>query len=343
MRRHYYIIGAIVLFGLLGAVLIVATTPSRSADSVLPAAATPDTSTSLKGGNIEGKLVFSRNGALWAWRGDTATRLNIDPGKSIVANTVVRLIHPALSRDGSKLAYVRQDETFSDVWVAGADGSTPRALSNNRGSGTPRSPNFLSGSYWAFQPVWSPNGTEIAFLGDYGSDDLALWASDATRFNRRAVSREFALGGGGIQRSGWSPQGDMLVIAATRNGKSQIYTIKPTNGTPVALTEHPEGVYDPAYSPDGKFIAYVTRRGNSGELWLMRADGSNPVVLTNGAARQPVWSPDGKKVAYLGLKDGAFEIFTLEVAPDGTAPVGGPRQLTTGARLDGTDGLSWSR
>ncbi len=327
---------------MLAALAIVVTTPQTN-PSGAGVTAVPAPTGNISGGSIDGQIIFSRQGSLWLWRGDSARRLPLEPGNSVVANNKVRLIQPALSQDGSRLVYVREDETFSDLWLAAPDGSNPRPLTTNRGNGTPRSPNFISSSLWTFNPVWSPDGTEIAFLSDVGTDDLTIRATSPAKFNQRPISKGLAVTQGGLQRPSWSPQGDLLAAGVFENGKSQIYTLKAASGQATKLTDQPDGAYDPAYSPDAKSIAFVSKRGNSGELWLMRADGSGGVLLSNQNSRYPVWSPDGKKLAFLGLKDANFEIFVLDIAADGTSAAGSPRQLSQNARLDGASGFSWSR
>ncbi len=341
MKKHYYIIGAIVGFGVLAAILILATVPTRSKTTGPVPTVSSDRNEALRGGSVEGQLVFSRQGLLWAWRGDTAKPLPLDPGKSIVANNTVRLVQPALSRDGAQLAYIRQDESYAELWVAQGNGTGPRLLGSTRGNGTPRSPNFISGSLWSFSPAWSPDGTEIAFLSDIGTDDLALWVTKAARSSNRQISN-FSVGQGGLQRPNYSPTGDALVVAGYENGKSQIFTLKASGGSPQRLSDQPDGAYDPAWSPDGKLIAFIARRGNVGELWLMHADGSNPTRLIGQNSRTPVWSPDGRKLAFLSLKEGAFEIFTLDISSDGGSG-SNLKGLSTNARLDGSSGLSWSK
>jgi len=108
------------------------------------------------------------------------------------------------------------------------------------------------------------------------------------------------------------------------------------------LTNIQDGAYDPAVSPDGNFIAYIARKGSSSELWVMHGDGSGPILLSNQASRYPAWSPDGKSLAYLAMKDGTFDIFTLKLKADGT-PDGSAQQLSSGAKLDGSSGISWGR
>jgi TolB protein len=340
MRNHYITIGTILGLGLLGVILILLTIPARSAPGAT-ATPVPDQGENLHGSSIDGQIIFSRQGFLWSWRGDKATRLPVEPGASTIQGNAVQLIQPSLSQDGTKLAFIRQDETFSDLWVANSDGTNARNITNYRGDGTPRSPDFTGSSLWAFSPTWSPNGTEVAFLSDVGTDDLALWATSASKFDRRVISK-LGVGQGGLLRPSYAPQANEFVVAAYENGKSQIYDLKPNSDSATKLTDQPDGAYDPTLSPDGNFIAYIARKGNFSELWLMRADGSQPVLLTNQASRYPAWSPDSKKLAFLALKDGAFEIFTIKLKADGT-PDGGPQQLSANAKLDGADGITWGR
>lgn len=340
MRNHYIIIGTILGLGVIGLIIIMLTIPSKAVPGTGATTPIPDKG-ELRGTSIDGQIVFSRHGYLWSWRGDKATRLPIEPGASSVANNNVQLIQPALSVDGGKLAFIRQDETFSDLWVADSNGTNARNLSNYKGSGTPRSPDFVGSALWAFSPAWSPDGTEIAFLSDVGTDDLALWATPSTRFNRQAISK-VGVGAGGMLRPSYAPKGGLIVVAGFESGKSQIFSINESNGSSTKLTNLPEGAYDPTVSPDGNFIAYTARKGNFSELWIMRLDGSSPILLSNQSCRYPVWSPDGKTLAFLALKDGSFELFTLKIKANGT-PDGSTQQLSTGAKLDGASGITWGR
>lgn len=339
MKKHYYVMGGIIAVALVGLLLILLTTPAKPANNGKEfVTATPDSANSLSLGNLgQGQLVFSREGMLWSWRGATAKRLGIQPGASVVANYSVRLEQPALSPDGTKVAFIRQDESFSDLWVANADGSSPRSVTGHKASGTPRSPNFVKKSLWAFSPTWSPDGAEIAYLTDNGTDDLAVWATSLNRFQLRGISRQLGIGQGGVLHPVWSPVGNSFVVAAYENGKSQIFSIKETTGAIARLTNVGEGAYDPAVSPDGKTIAYVVRKGSGSEIWTMASDGNNQIQLAAQNSRNPVWSPDGKRLAFLSLKGSGFEVFSLDPATNKI------EQLSDKLKLAGPDGISWGR
>ena len=65
------------------------------------------------------------------------------------------LRHPAISPDGSQLAFTYQ----GDIWVVAAEGGTARRLT-------------IHESYEG-TPAWSPDGQKIAFVGNrYGNNDI---------------------------------------------------------------------------------------------------------------------------------------------------------------------------
>lgn len=341
MKPRYYFFIAAALVLMLGIYWVFSTIPQQPKEGGPLPTPTLNLGQRLTGERLDGQLLFTRAGNLWAWRGGDATRLAIEPGNSTVANNQVKLLQPAWSPDDGSIAYIRQDESFSDLWVVNADGSQNRALTSNKGKGQPRTDNYDSTSLWAYSPTWSPDGSQIAYLADVQTDDLALWVTAVRNPQPHRLSA-LGVGQGGIQHPDWSPDGSQIAVAAYEGGKPQIFVVRVNNAASTKLTEAAEGAYDPAWSPDGKSIAYVVRRGNSSDLWLMRADGSGQVQLVSGmATRTPVWSPDGSKVAFLALKGSGFEIFTVGINASGAA--GEPKQISRDARIDSTSGLSWGR
>ncbi len=347
MRPRYYFFIAAGLVLVLGIYFVFSTLPQQAKDrgsngGPLPTT-TVDLGQRLTGERLDGQLLFTRQGNLWAWHGDNATRLAIEPGKSVIANLSGKLTQPSWSPGSGAIAYIRQDEAFSDLWVVNADGKNARSLTTNRGQGQPRSENFNRSSLWAFAPAWSPDGTQLAYLSDVQTDDLALWITPVKTPQPKRLSA-LAVGQGGLQRPSWAADGSQIAVAGYEGGKPQIYTIRVNNGRETRLTEASEGAYDPAWSPDGKYIAYLARRGNNSDLWLMRADGSGQVQLVSGVtARTPAWSPDGTKLAFLGLRGGGFELFTVNIAANGAGAAGEPKQISREAGIDATGGLSWNK
>ncbi len=95
-------------------------------------------------------------------------------------------------------------------------------------------------------------------------------------------------------------------------------------------------VSDPQLSPDGRRIAYtitdVDRSGNrqSTQIYLVASTGGETTQLTTGAqsSTAPRWSPDGRLLAFISDRDGASQIWTLDVESGKLAKVS---SISTGA------------
>jgi Tol biopolymer transport system component len=83
------------------------------------------------------------------------------------------------------------------------------------------------------------------------------------------------------------------------------------------------------FSGDGKTIVFRSGRSGNFDIYLMNADGSNVRNLTNNPAYDsfPAFSPNNDQIAFSSNRDGVpeeksgvktFEIYTLDLKPDGT-------------------------
>ncbi|HEX6939547.1 MAG TPA: gamma-glutamyltransferase [Longimicrobiales bacterium] len=88
------------------------------------------------------------------------------------------------------------------------------------------------------------------------------------------------------------------------------------------------GAANPAVSADGRLILEIR-----GDLWLARdaRDPSALTRLTRGPALdiEPAWTTDGRAVLFASDRAGGFDIWRLELGPDG--PAGAPVRLTDSA------------
>jgi uncharacterized delta-60 repeat protein/uncharacterized repeat protein (TIGR01451 family) len=121
-----------------------------------------------------------------------------------------------------------------------------------------------------------------------------------------------------------------IAFASTRDGNSEIYSMKPDGTGQARLTTTTAIDAFPAWSPDGRKIAFVSNRGGNYDLYVMNADGSAQTRLTTNAATEshPAWSPDGAKIAFESNRDGNFEIYVMKA--DGSAQT----RRTTNPALD---------
>jgi TolB protein len=276
-----------------------------------------------------GKLVYVREGNLWIYQDGEARQLT----------TGGTWRQPALSPDGSEIAYAYREPNFSDLFAMAADGSSSRRLTRGQ------SPRILDND-WSLRPAWSPDGSQIAYVSDADSSYTLVWVMNKDGSGRRQlVTPSFDV----ADAISWSPDGKRLavtgMVGAMTREPTQIYLVEVPRGATERLTNHPLGAFDPAWSPDGELLAYVAREAGRLELRVRTLDGAREAKLDKLAyVRSPAWSPDGRSIAVLSAQTGDFEIWIASIqAEDDGIQLGEFRQLTRDGGVDAASGLTWSR
>lgn len=189
--------------------------------------------------------------------------------------------------------------------------------------------------------VWSPNGTQLAFIAGGSPQASGVWVIGR---NGKAMHRVAA---GGqcclawmrkVVRSGAKalPQltpGRHFHLAGSIVYGTALNALRPFNllssgatGTRVAGVPSIKGK-EPALSPDGREIAFTgVNRGNY--FWNIRVadrDGKNVRALTDFGAETPAWSPDGRTIAFTKDPGGPHHWIAVVSAAGGHI-----RILTTG-------------
>jgi Tol biopolymer transport system component len=141
---------------------------------------------------------------------------------------------------------------------------------------------------YSYEPVWSPDGTSIAYAT---FDDLAVArvvVAGTTRLARPRVVAEFQ-----DERDppfiylSWSPDSRSVLFVDSQAGVIAAGAAR--GGSHVLVA----GGTQPTWSPNGRHLAFVAA---SGELTVADPDGTNPHAIARGAF--PAWSPDSTRIAY---------------------------------------------
>src|SRR5512143_176489 len=268
---------------------------------------------------------------------------------------------PALSPDGTSLAFVSRETGNDDIYLQRVGGHNPINLTKDstdddtqpafspdgstivfrseRGGGgifvmgaTGESVRRLSDV--GYNPSWSPDGKRIvvateAVVNPLGRTGLSeLWTIDV------ATGQKQKLFAGDAVQPSWSPHGDRIAFWAIprTTAERDLWTIPSKGGTPVAVTQDAAVDWNPIWSADGKFLYFASDRGGSMNLWRIAIDektghpGGAPQALTTPSlwSGQLTISRDGRKVAYLALN----ELASIEKIPfDASGRTGSPVPL----------------
>jgi Tol biopolymer transport system component len=104
------------------------------------------------------------------------------------------------------------------------------------------------------EPVWSPDGTRIAFIGDPGGVSFDLYVVNADGTGLRLV---LATAIADERDPAWSPDGRRIVFSADFAGTRAIWQVDSDGNHLRRLTTGAGPDRQPVYSPDGSHIAFV--------------------------------------------------------------------------------------
>jgi len=195
----------------------------------------------------------------------------------------------SVSPDGRRAAIVRVVDGNEDVWVVDLERGTQRRITSD--------PADDAG------PVWSPDGTRIAFYsgrrsGGGAVNDLYVTAADQAGAEQPLVETTENKNTGD-----WSPDGRYFVYASqTPSTQRDIWAVAVEGDhKPILIVRTPSEEANPAFSPDGRWIAYTSNETGRLEIFVrpFLREGFAVQVSTSGGAN-PHWTQNGREIVYRG-------------------------------------------
>jgi tricorn protease len=223
-------------------------------------------------------------------------------GLMAAADTPLLLQQPTLSHTQVVFTFA------GDLWTVPRDGGEARQLTTGLGTES--------------NPVFSPDGTLVAFTGEYeGNIDVYLVPAAG------GVPKRLTYHPGPDQAVAWTPDGKRIVFLSPRGdnvgiGIARFYSVGPEGGYPEELPV-PEGV-QASFSPDGKRLAYVPtfqwqkawkryRGGQTTPIWLINLSDLKveKVPRENSNDSTPMWI--GDKVYFLSDRNGPVTLYVYDI------------------------------
>ncbi len=169
----------------------------------------------------------------------------------------------------------------------------------------------LSSTEPIISPVWSPDGSKLAYVSFEKKKPVIYVHTLAT--GQRQVVANFK---GSNSAPAWSPDSRKLAIVLSKDGNSQIYSVN-ADGTGVQRLSQSAGIdTEPRFSPDGGSIYFTSDRGGSPQIYRMSAGGGDAqrVTFEGSYNVSPRPAPDGKSLAFISRRDGRFQLAVMDLA-----------------------------
>ena len=227
------------------------------------------------------------------------------------------------SPDGTRIAFTfawypeGSSQLDGEIYVASIDGTNMIRLTNAEGMDD--------------QPVWSPDGTRIAFRS-VRSGHGDIWVMGANGTGQTNLTNDFLPATSNEHSPAWSPDGSRIAYSSDidnyayvklwtmrADGSDKRRVLPATAGTDVIDMES-------SWSPDGSKLAFRRIGNNDSDIVIVTLSTQAVTrIHMDGVQSYPAWSPDGASIAFSSSHENPMsDIYTMK--PDGTGLV----RLTNG-------------
>ena len=181
------------------------------------------------------------------------------PAERLIASTS-RDGNPQFSPDGRRVVFDSERTGEHEVWLAEADGSSPRQLTHG--------PGLMQGS-----ARWSPDGRRIAFDSRSVEGVYSIWTIDADGASPRRLTQD----PGDEHLPDWSRDGRFIYFTKggggdyITQGPTGVWRVPATGGAEERMT--PDGGYGASESIDGKTLFFSRDLPNGSALLALSLAG----------------------------------------------------------------------
>ena len=173
-----------------------------------------------------------------------------------------------------------------------------------------------------FFPVWSPDGSQLAFADGAGVTNRVLLVSadgsgePETLLDRN--ERQFP--------TSWVANGNVMSLHTEYPDTARDLYVLSLDGdlTPKAFLATPSQERGPSFSPDGEWIAYVSDESGQDEVYVRPYPGpGGQVIISTGGGKEVIWGPDGSELFYRN----GDQLMVVAVNPGETFSIEAPAPL----------------
>ena len=221
--------------------------------------------------------------------------------------------NPRISPDGRRLAIgIDGPEGGNDhIWLCDLPTCTTLPQFTDRGA------NDI--------PVWTPDGSRIAFLSTMQGPQNVFW--------------QMADGSGGLERllplsafnqqpRSFSGNGQLLAVYVTTPATgADIWLLRMNDRKAFPLLATPALEGGPRWHPDGPWLAYISSESGRVEVYVQQLSGIRGKwqISTDGGT-EPVWNPNGRELFYRN----GNRMMAVEITTEPSFSAGQPRMLFEG-------------
>jgi TolB protein len=235
---------------------------------------------------------------------------------------------PALSPDGTSLAFASRRNGFWDLYVLNLQSGELRQLTDTKD--------------YEGHPTWSPDGQWVAFEAYYDGDfDIWIAPMDSTQGVIQLTNHPAS-----DTAPAWDRGGRRIAFVSDREGEADIFLasldlLDPLTGEPILaenrfrnLTQTADVIEGfPVFSAGGDQLAYSVHNDGIDQIFWFDLGSADLNPQPVGQGRSPAWSPDGELLAAIleGSQGNHLVGYTVSATADRT--IGFP--ITH--RVDGLD------